>query len=131
MRLAPGQTVDELLPILRAELTRDLPAGAQVEVTHIASCDPGSTPSEAPAIELASAAIERATGVRPLRLRGGGSLPIFPVLERLGIPVVATGFDVPSGNVHAPNERMQLANLGLALATARELFRAFGELNGR
>jgi acetylornithine deacetylase/succinyl-diaminopimelate desuccinylase-like protein len=131
MRLAPGQTVDELLPILRAELTRDLPAGAQVDVTHIASCDPGSTPSDAPAIELASAAIERATGVRPLRLRGGGSLPIFPVLERLGIPVVATGFDVPSGNVHAPNERMQLANLGLALATARELFRAFGELNGR
>jgi acetylornithine deacetylase/succinyl-diaminopimelate desuccinylase-like protein len=131
MRLAPGQTVDRLLPVLRAELTRDLPAGAQVEVTHTASCDPGSTPPDAPAIELASAAIERATGVRPLRLRGGGSLPIFPVLERLGIPVVATGFDVPSGNVHAPNERMQLANLGLALATARELFRAFGELNGR
>jgi acetylornithine deacetylase/succinyl-diaminopimelate desuccinylase-like protein len=130
MRLAPGQTVDELLPILRAELTRDLAPGAHVEVTHVASCDPGSTPSDAPAIELASTAIERATGVRPLRLRGGGSLPIFPVLERLGIPVVATGFDVPSGNVHAPNERMQLANLGLALASARELFRAFGELNG-
>lgn len=125
MRLAPGQTVDRLLPVLRAELTRDLPAGAQVEVTHTASCDPGSTPPDAPAIELASAAIERATGVRPLRLRGGGSLPIFPVLERLGIPVVATGFDVPSGNVHAPNERMRIGNLALALATARELFLAF------
>jgi acetylornithine deacetylase/succinyl-diaminopimelate desuccinylase-like protein len=129
MRLAPGQTVAELLPILQAELTRDLPPGAQVEVTHVASCDPGSTPSDAPAIELASAAIERATGVRPLRLRGGGSLPIFPLLERLGIPVVATGFDVPSGNVHAPNERMRLANLGLALAGARELFLAFAGLN--
>jgi acetylornithine deacetylase/succinyl-diaminopimelate desuccinylase-like protein len=125
LRLAPGQTVDRLLPVLRAELTRDLPAGAQVEVTHTASCDPGSTPPDAPAIELASAAIERATGVRPLRLRGGGSLPIFPVLERLGIPVVATGFDVPSGNVHAPNERMRVGNLALALATARELFLAF------
>jgi len=128
MRLAPGQTVDELLPILRAELTRDLPAGAQVEVTHVASCDPGSTPADAPAIELAAEAIERATGVRPLRLRGGGSLPIFPLLERLGIPVVATGFDVPSGNVHAPNERMKVANLALALATARELFLAFARL---
>jgi acetylornithine deacetylase/succinyl-diaminopimelate desuccinylase-like protein len=128
MRLAPGQTVAELLPILRAELTHDLPDGAQVEVTHVASCDPGSTPVDAPAIELASAAIERATGVRPLRLRGGGSLPIFPLLERLGIPVIATGFDVPSGNVHAPNERMRLANLGLALASARELFLAFSRL---
>jgi len=128
MRLAPGQTVAELLPVLRAELTRDLPEGAQVEVTHVASCDPGSTPPDAPAIELASAAIERATGVRPLRLRGGGSLPIFPLLERLGIPVVATGFDVPSGSVHAPNERMKVANLGLALAAARELFLAFSQL---
>jgi acetylornithine deacetylase/succinyl-diaminopimelate desuccinylase-like protein len=129
MRLAPGQTVAGLLPILEAELTRDLPEGARVEVTHVASCDPGTTPADAPAIELAAAAIERATGVRPLRLRGGGSLPIFPLLERLGIPVVATGFDVPSGNVHAPNERMRLANLGLALAAARELFLEFGELN--
>jgi acetylornithine deacetylase/succinyl-diaminopimelate desuccinylase-like protein len=131
MRLAPGQTVAALLPILRAELTRDLPPGAQVEVTHVASCDPGSTPADSPAIELAAAAIERATGVRPLRLRGGGSLPIFPLLERLGIPVVATGFDVPSGNVHAPNERMRVANLGLALAAARELFLAFGALNAQ
>ena len=128
MRLAPGQTVERLLPVLRGELTRDLPPGARVEVTHVASCDPGSTPADAPALELAAAAIERATGVRPLRLRGGGSLPIFPLLERLGIPVVATGFDVPSGNVHAPNERMRLANLGLALASARELFLAFSEL---
>ena len=128
MRLAPGQTVERLLPVLRGELTRDLPPGARVEVTHVASCDPGSTPADAPALELAAAAIERATGVRPLRLRGGGSLPIFPLLERLGIPVVATGFDVPSANVHAPNERMRLANLGLALASARELFLAFSEL---
>src|SRR4029079_17551337 len=36
MRLATGQTVAALLPILRAELTRDLPPGAQVEVTHVA-----------------------------------------------------------------------------------------------
>jgi acetylornithine deacetylase/succinyl-diaminopimelate desuccinylase-like protein len=128
MRLAPGQTVERLLAVLRGELTRDLPPGARVEVSHVASCDPGSTPADAPALELAAAAIERATGARPLRLRGGGSLPIFPLLERLGIPVVATGFDVPSGNVHAPNERMRLANLGLALASARELFLAFSEL---
>jgi acetylornithine deacetylase/succinyl-diaminopimelate desuccinylase-like protein len=129
MRLAPGQTAAELLPILRAELTRDLPAGAQVEVAHVASCDPGRTPPDARAIELASAAIERATGARPLLLRSGGSLPIMPLLERLGIPAVVTGFDVPSGNVHAPNERMRLQNLGLALAAARELFLAFRELN--
>ena len=128
MRLAAGQTVEELLPLVRAELTRDLPPGAQVSIEHVASCDPGFTPPNAPAIRLATEAIERATGVRPLVLRSGGSLPIMPLLERLGIPAVVTGFDVPSGNVHAPNERMRVANLGLAVAAARELFLAFGEL---
>jgi acetylornithine deacetylase/succinyl-diaminopimelate desuccinylase-like protein len=128
MRLAPGQTVAELLPILRAELTRDLPAGAWVEVEHVASCDPGYTAPDGRAIELASAAIERATGKRPFRLRGGGSLPIMPLLERLGIPAIVTGFDVPSGNIHAPNERMRVENLGLSLTAARELFLAFAAL---
>lgn len=128
MRLAAGQTVEELLPLVRAELTRDLPAGAQIEIEHVASCDPGSTATDAAAIQLATQAVERATGVRPLVLRSGGSLPIMPLLERLGIPAVVTGFDVPSGNVHAPNERMLVANLGLARAAARELFLAFAVL---
>ncbi len=128
MRLAPGQTVAELLPLVRAELTRDLPAGARVEVEDVAACDPGATPADARAIALASEAIERATGRRPLVLRSGGSLPIMPLLERLGIPAVVTGFDVPSGNVHAPNERMRIANLGLALASAHELYLAFAGL---
>jgi hypothetical protein len=30
--------------------------------------------------------------------------------------------------VHAPNERMRVANLALALASARELFLAFASL---
>ena len=128
MRLATGQTVEELLPLVRAELTRDLPPGARVEVTDVAACDPGHTPPDARAIALASEAIERATGRRPPVLRSGGSLPIMPLLERLGIPAVVTGFDVPSGNVHAPNERMRIANLGLALASARELYLAFSVL---
>jgi acetylornithine deacetylase/succinyl-diaminopimelate desuccinylase-like protein len=128
MRLATGQTVEEVLPLLQEELTRDLPPGARVEVQPIASCDPGHTPADERTIQLAGEAIERATGRRPLVLRSGGSLPIMPLLERLGIPAVVTGFDVPSGNVHAPNERMRIANLGLAVASARELFRAFAAL---
>ena len=128
LRAGQAALVEELLPAVRAELTRDLPPGARVEVEHVASCDPGHTTPDAQALELASGAIERATGVRPLVLRSGGSLPIMPLLERLGIPAVVSGFDVPSGNVHAPNERMRVANLALALATARELYLSFGSL---
>ena len=46
----------------------------------------------------------------------------MPLLERLGIPVVVSGFDTPDGNIHAPNERMRVHNLALSVATARELF---------
>ncbi len=77
---------------------------------------------------MAADAFERATGKRPLVLRGGGSLPIMPLLERLGIPVVVTGFDVPDGNIHAPNERMRVQNLALAISAARELFLSLAEL---
>src|SRR5215475_15544918 len=50
-------------------------------------------------------AFYRVVGTRPVLVRSGGSLPIAPALEARGIPFVITGFDVPDGNVHAPNER--------------------------
>ena len=109
-------------------LRQDLPAGAELDVDVVASCDPGATPADSRLIQLAADAFERATGKRPLVLRGGGSLPIMPLLERLGIPVVVTGFDVPDGNIHAPNERMRVHNLALAISAARELFLSLGEL---
>jgi acetylornithine deacetylase/succinyl-diaminopimelate desuccinylase-like protein len=128
MRLAPGQTVELLAPVVEALLRRNLPEGAELDIEVTASCDPGLTPADSRAIGLAAAAIERATGIRPVVLRSGGSLPLMPLLERLRIPAVATGFDVPSGNIHAPNERMLVGNLALAVAAARELFLALAEL---
>ena len=128
LRLAPGQTVKRVVPVIDELLRRDLPPGAQLDVAVVASCDPGSTAPDSRAIELAAEAIERATGKRPLLLRSGGSLPLMPMLERLGIPAVVSGFDVPDGNIHAPNERMLVGHLGLAIATARELYLAFAAL---
>jgi acetylornithine deacetylase/succinyl-diaminopimelate desuccinylase-like protein len=128
MRLAPGQTVEELVPILERLLRQDLPDAAKLSVEVVASCDPGLVAADSPALALAGDAFERATGKRPLLLRSGGSLPIVPLLERLGIPAVVTGFDVPSGNIHAPDERMLLTHLALAVAAARETFLAFADL---
>jgi acetylornithine deacetylase/succinyl-diaminopimelate desuccinylase-like protein len=122
MRLAPGQTVEQITPIIDGLLRKDLPDGCELDIAVIASCDPGATPADSHVIQLAADAFERATGRRPLVLRGGGSLPIMPLLERLGIPAVVTGFDTPDGNIHAPNERMRVHNLALSVQAARELF---------
>jgi len=128
MRLAPGQTVEGVVPILEGLLRQGLPETADLTVEVVASCDPGLVRADSSAVALAAGAFERATGHRPLLLRSGGSLPIVPLLERLGIPAVVTGFDVPSGNIHAPNERMLLTHLALARAAARETFLAFADL---
>jgi acetylornithine deacetylase/succinyl-diaminopimelate desuccinylase-like protein len=122
MRLVPGQTVERLFPVIEQLLKKGLPPSAELTVELIAACDPGITPHDSRALQLASDAFVRATGTRPLVLRSGGSLPIMPLLERLGIPAVVSGFDVPSGNVHAPNERMLVTHLALAVSAARELF---------
>jgi acetylornithine deacetylase/succinyl-diaminopimelate desuccinylase-like protein len=38
-----------------------------------------------------------------------------------------TGFDLPEGNLHSPNERLLVEHIPLGVAVARELF---GELTG-
>ena len=62
-------------------------------------------------------------------VRTGGSLPIVPALAARGIPTVVTGFDLPDGNIHAPNERLRVEHLDLGVAAARELFHAWGSLS--
>ena len=82
----------------------------------------------APAIQLALDAFERTIGARPLLVRSGGTLPIVPALSARSIPVVVTGFDLPEGNIHSPNEKLLAEYLPLGIETAKELFRAWGGL---
>jgi acetylornithine deacetylase/succinyl-diaminopimelate desuccinylase-like protein len=42
----------------------------------------------------------------------GGSIPIVSLfMERLHAPTVMLGFGLPDDNLHAPNEKMCLANI--------------------
>jgi acetylornithine deacetylase/succinyl-diaminopimelate desuccinylase-like protein len=83
---------------------------------------------DAPAVLVALEAFERVLGKRPLLVRSGGTLPIVPALADRGIPLVLSGFDVPEGNIHSPNERFLEQYVELGVATARELFLGLGKL---
>ena len=85
-------------------------------------------PPDAPAIQLAVDAFERALGTRPLLIRSGGTLPIVPALVHNGIPVVVTGFALPDSNIHSPNERILVEYVPLGIAAARELFLGWAAL---
>jgi hypothetical protein len=39
-----------------------------------------------------------------------------------------TGFDLPEGNIHSPNERLLTDYLPLGIETAKELFRSWAGL---
>jgi acetylornithine deacetylase/succinyl-diaminopimelate desuccinylase-like protein len=128
MRLAPGQSLEQIVPSIERIVRNAVPAQADVELELLASCDPGSFYPRAPALGLAADAFERALGVRPLFVRSGGSLPIVPALAGRGIATVVTGFDLPDGNIHAPNERLLVEHVESGVAAARELFVAWGQL---
>jgi acetylornithine deacetylase/succinyl-diaminopimelate desuccinylase-like protein len=128
IRLAPGQDPDEIAPIFERLIRDAAPEGADVELERWSSASPGLIPPDAPAIQLALDAFERVVGKRPLLVRVGGTLPIVPALADKGIPTVLTGFDLPEGNIHAPNERLLVEHIPLAVDTASELFQELAKL---
>jgi acetylornithine deacetylase/succinyl-diaminopimelate desuccinylase-like protein len=128
IRLAPGQDPDEIAPVFARLVREAAPEGADVDVERWSSAPPGLIPPDAPAIQLGLDAFERVLGARPLLVRVGGTLPIVPALADKGIPTVLTGFDLPEGNVHSPNERLLVDHIPLAVNAASELYRAFARL---
>jgi acetylornithine deacetylase/succinyl-diaminopimelate desuccinylase-like protein len=128
IRLAPGQDPDTIAPVFERLLREAAPEGADVEVERWSSASAGLIPPDAPAIRLAQDAFERVVGARPLLIRVGGTLPIVPALADKGIPTVITGFDLPEGNIHSPNERLRVDHIPLAVAAAKDVFRAFADL---
>ena len=128
MRLAAGQTVEEIVPEVERLLRESAPAGAEVQVDLWSAAPPGLIPPDSATIRLGQDAFERALGVRPLLLRSGGTLPIVPALADKGIPTIVTGFDLPEGNLHSPNERLLVEHVPLGVAAAQELFRSLARL---
>ena len=128
IRLAPGQDPGRIFATASRLLREALPPGADMKIEPENTAPPGRVPPDAPAIRLALDAWERSLGRRPLLVRAGGTLPIFPALEAKGIPTVATGFALPESAAHSPNERMRVQDIQRAVNAAQELFRSWSEL---
>jgi acetylornithine deacetylase/succinyl-diaminopimelate desuccinylase-like protein len=128
IRLAPGQDVERVSSTFEELLRSAAPAGATFEIERWASAPGALIDADSPALTLARDAFSSVFGVSPLLVRSGGTLPILGALANRGIPTVLTGFDLPEGNIHAPNERLLLEHVPLGVSAARETFRAFGAL---
>ncbi len=70
---------------------------------------------------LTTAALRHLYGHDPIRIRtAGGSIPISPFVETLGIPAVAVPTVNIDNNQHSPNENLRMGNFieGIAIITA-------------
>jgi acetylornithine deacetylase/succinyl-diaminopimelate desuccinylase-like protein len=128
IRLAPGQSVDEIGPELERLLREAPPAGAELRIERLASSAPGLVSADSQAVQLGLDAFERVIGRRPALIRSGGTLPIVPAFSAKGIPTIITGFALPDSQVHSPNERLRADYVPLGIAAARELFRGLAAL---
>jgi acetylornithine deacetylase/succinyl-diaminopimelate desuccinylase-like protein len=128
IRLAPGQDPDTIAAAAEKLFRAALPDGAEVDWHRENSAPPGVFPPDSPAIQLGLEAFERAVGVRPILVRVGGTLPIYPALAAKGIPTIGTGFALRESNVHSPNERLRVEDLDRAVAAATELYKGLAAL---
>jgi acetylornithine deacetylase/succinyl-diaminopimelate desuccinylase-like protein len=66
---------------------------------------------ENPFLRKAAEAMENVFGNPAAFIRCGGSIPIVSLIQQqLGIPSVLLGFGLPDDRIHAPNEKLLIAN---------------------
>ena len=128
IRLAPGQDPDTVGAAAQRLIHEATPAGAELELQQESSTPPGLVSATSRAVQLAAEPFERVFGRRPLFVRVGGTLPIFPALADRGIPAILTGIGLPESNIHSPNERLLLDYVPRGIEVARELYAAFADL---
>jgi acetylornithine deacetylase/succinyl-diaminopimelate desuccinylase-like protein len=128
LRLAPGQDPETIAASAEKLIRAAMPESAQVELIRENSAAPGVFSADSPAIQLGLEAFKKATGVRPLLVRVGGTLPIYPALAAKGIPTIGTGFALRESNVHSPNERLRVEDVDRAVEAASELYRRLAAL---
>lgn len=86
------------------------PPGCRWEFTDHSGGDPATVRTDSRYLSAASAAVEQATGVRPVLIKSGGSIPVAGMLKAIcGLDTIFMGFGLDDDRVHSPNEKFELA----------------------
>ena len=110
-RLVPGMMPEDIFAKYKAFVEEIVPEGVTVEVRLIHSGEPIVVSTDNAYVRAATAAMAEVFGKETVFVRGGGSIPIVgDFVRELGVPTVLMGFGLPDDNLHAPNEKFNLAN---------------------
>lgn len=129
MRLVPNQNSDKITDLFSKHFESIAPAGVQVKVMPHHGGEPVVTPTDTPEYLAASKAMEQTFGKKPIPERGGGSIPIVALFEKvLGVKSVLMGFGLDSDGLHSPNEHYGLFNFYKGIETIPYFFKYYAEL---
>jgi len=128
IRLAPGQSVEEIAPAFERLLRDAAPEGAEVAVELESKGEPALVSPDAPAVALAREAFEHVLGKESVLVRVGGSIPVAERIVSKGIPTIITGIATKDANAHSPNEKFPAEYLALGVEAVSETYRRLGQL---
>ena len=110
-RLVADQTPAKIAELLKAHVAKVTPPGVRVEVEYLHGADAVTVDATGPEAEAALSAFEDVWGVRGVRIRTGGSIPIVGTFaQALGKPVLMLGFGLEDDRLHSPNEKFNISH---------------------
>ncbi len=109
MRLVPDQDPEECHQSMLRYLEAHAPADIRWEVGYIGGVRASLFDRRGPRVQALRRALEAAWGAPAVFARMGGSIGAVSMLdEEMGVATLLTGFGLPDGNIHGPNERLHL-----------------------
>ncbi|TXC75627.1 dipeptidase [Luteibaculum oceani] len=129
MRLVPNQGPDEITEKFKKHFEKIAPDYVSVKVTPHHGGEPAVIPVDSDEYRAASKAMEAAFGKEPVPARGGGSIPIVSLFEKvLGLKTVLMGFGLDTDAIHSPNEHYGLFNYRKGIETIPQFFAEYAKL---
>jgi len=132
MRLVPNQHPDKITKLFTDHFMKIAPPGVTVEVRPHHGGFPAVTPTNTIEYKAASKAMKDTYGKVPIPVRGGGSIPIVAMFEKVfGVKSVMMGFGLDSDDIHSPNEHYGLFNYYKGIETIPLFFKYYSELKAK
>ncbi|MCO6451547.1 MAG: M20/M25/M40 family metallo-hydrolase [Caldilineales bacterium] len=125
LRLVPNLTPELVLDLLRRHLDRR--GFDEIEVVRLGSLSTSRANPQAEFVQTVTSALADVYGHQPVVYPShGGSGPMYPLAEGLGMDAVTVGVGYAGVNMHAPNENIRVDDYLKHVEFLVELFRRFG-----
>jgi acetylornithine deacetylase/succinyl-diaminopimelate desuccinylase-like protein len=129
LRLVPGQTPENVLPLLRQRVAELTPPDIVAEVRLINGGLPFLTAVDSPAFQATCQALQEEFGVETWISRGGGSVPIAATFQEvLGGATFLVGFGLTGDWAHSPNEHTSLPTFYKSVHAFARILDALGAM---